>query len=203
MAQFELWGAVYPEKLNQGWGRLDPATYSQFGFTRHNGRDLAIGEDSLVRAPFDGTIVRNGFQPNGGGIYLGIVSDDAYEFPDFTCTTPDNASISFKAGTFHVLADYLHLKSISAAEGQKVKVGDILAVQDSTGFSTGPHTHEQMRRVTWDGILFTFVDVNDANGSFDPTQFKNGFYSKDAQKTISLYQQIIQILTNILKRPKN
>jgi len=38
------------------------------------------------------------------------------------------------------------MKSLNVAEGQAVKLGDVLAVGDKTGFSTGPHTRNQPRR---------------------------------------------------------
>ncbi len=46
---------------------------------------------------------------------------------------------------------------------------------DNTGFSTGPHCHTQWRRINWNGgTNYTTVDINEANNSFDPTQFYTG-----------------------------
>jgi murein DD-endopeptidase MepM/ murein hydrolase activator NlpD len=72
------------------------------------------------------------------------------------------------------------LKSVSATIDGEYKTSDVLAVQDNTGFSTGPHTHIQPRRVSYDGKVLTFLDTNDAHGSFDPTQFFNKFYAVQA-----------------------
>ena len=163
MNKFAPWLPIKPYKLNQGWDTLDPADYEQFGFTRHNGVDYRIGFDSKVYAPFNGHVYQNGFQPNGGGIFCGFLSDDEFDFDAFDCETPDNVKIHFPAGKYRVLLDFLHLKSISAVEGQEYKLGDVLAVQDNTGFSTGPHTHIQPRRVTYDGKQLVFVDQNDAH----------------------------------------
>jgi murein DD-endopeptidase MepM/ murein hydrolase activator NlpD len=168
---------IEPYIVNQAWGVYDPADYSQFGFTRHNGVDLRLAADKLIRAPFDGTVVRvatkeNGlWQPNGGGVFDGIVSDP-YDFPAFTNTTPDGVAVEFTAGKYSVLCDLLHLESISVKEGDRVKAGDVVAVGDNTGFSTGPHCHTQWRRVEWyGGTNYLLVDNNEANDSFDPTQF--------------------------------
>jgi murein DD-endopeptidase MepM/ murein hydrolase activator NlpD len=135
----------FPFNLNQGWGTLNPKDYSQFGFTRHNGVDMRIIEtDNLVRAPFSGTVIRTGNQPSGGGIYLGLLSDEEFEFPTFTCSTPDGLIIVFPAATCRVLFDFLHLKSLSVQEGQHVSAKEILAIPDNTGFSTGPHCHYEI-----------------------------------------------------------
>lgn len=183
---------IYPYSVNQGWGTLDPKDYSQFGFTRHNGVDLKIlGSDMQVRAPFSGTVIRVGNQPTGGGIFLGLLSDDDYEFESFTCMTPGGVIVEFPATTCKVLIDFLHLEKVIAVEGQHYNERELLAIPDNTGFSTGPHCHTQWRReilepapantlpsyrVLGNNILVD-VDKNDANNSFDPTQFWSGSYA--------------------------
>lgn len=186
---------IHPFALNQGWGTLDPKDYSQFGFTRHNGIDVRIeGTDMAIRAPFSGTIVRTGNQPNGGGVFIGLLSDDTFEFPAFTCSTPDGVTIEFPAASCRVLFDFLHLQSFTVQEGQHVNAKDILATPDNTGFSTGPHCHIQPRREFLqpappntpasyrylNGEILIDVDKNDANNSFDPTHFWSGIFADTA-----------------------
>jgi murein DD-endopeptidase MepM/ murein hydrolase activator NlpD len=189
---------VKPLKLNQPWGTYDPKDYDQFGFTRHNGVDAAISADSIIRAPFNGVVFQNGNQPNGGGIYTGFLSDDIFDFDAFDCVTPEGVAIHFPAMSCHVLMDFLHLKSISAQPGLEYKAGDVLAIQDNTGFSTGPHTHIQPRRVSYDGKTLTFLDTNDAHGSFDPTAFWNGIYAEDLA-VLPAETQIVVQATSIVK----
>lgn len=168
---------ITPYIVNQPYGVLDPSTYSQFGFIRHNGVDLRLSADKVVRSPFAGTVVRVGtpenglWQPNGGGIFVGIVSDPM-EFPAFTNRTPDGIAVLFPAGTYRVLVDFLHCESISVKEGDTVEALQPVAIGDNTGFSTGPHCHTQWRRINWfGGTNYQTVDKNNANDSFDPTQF--------------------------------
>lgn len=180
----------YPSKpfsITQAWGIFNPA-YTQFGFTRHNGIDFLLGTDKKLYAPCDGTVVKKGNNPAGSGIFLGLVSD-VHEFED---------------GHFRVLIDFLHCEQILVSEGQKVKIGDILAIADNTGFSTGPHTHMQPRRIAyWNGevgnsLALAFADKNDANGSFDPMPFFTGIHARDVPSLLSYLQALLVFLTKYL-----
>lgn len=42
---------IKPYVVNQPWGVHDPKDYSQFGFTDHNGIDLALAPDKKIYAP--------------------------------------------------------------------------------------------------------------------------------------------------------
>ena len=167
--KLSLYYPAKPWKVNQKWGISDPKTYSQFGFTRHNGEDIALGVDKMIYAPFRGKIIVSGNQPNGGGIYIGFLSEDKYTFEDGV--------------TSHVLLDFLHLDHVIGQVNVPYKVGDLLAKADNTGFSTGPHTHIQPRRGEWNGSYFVPTDKNDANGSFDPDLYWNGKYAVDQVTT--------------------
>lgn len=100
-----------------------------FGFSRHNGLDHAFREGNLFTptknnyAPCDGTIVRNDYQPGGGGIFIGLLTDPI-GFEAFNCTTPEGVSVFLREGTFPVLIDSLHLKKSLVTTGTKVKRGD-------------------------------------------------------------------------------
>lgn len=147
-----------PYKVNQKWGVPNPV-YAQFGFTQHNGVDVAPGDYKMVYSELpSGTVYKIGWQPTGGGLYLSILSDEAYDFPD--------------GKKCHVLIDYLHLESIKAQVGTSVKVGDHIATADNTGFSTGPHTHIQYRRVDKVTGGLNDVDQNEAHNSFDPEPYR-------------------------------
>ncbi len=204
---------INPHVIAQGWGTQKPELYAQFGFSRHNGLDHAFRDGGLfvptknIYAPCDATVVRSDFQPEGGGIFIGLLTDPI-AFEAFTCTTPDGVSVPFRAGTFPVLIDFLHLKKSLVASGTKVKRGDLIAIGDNTGFSTGAHCHTQWRRVLplqgeprtsqW----YDEADKNDANNSFDPTQFFDSFYANDAPVLIRLFQQLPPILWQLLKLKK-
>lgn len=193
-----MYDSIKPRALNQAWGVYDPADYSQFGFSRHNGRDLRLSPSKNIYAGFAWTCVKRAYQPNGGGVYVSLISKEAFDFPAFSCWTPDGVPIKFPAGSYHILSDFLHCDSIIVNEGDTGIAGDLIAIGDNTGFSTGAHCHQQDRRVTWDGKVFTFVDENDANGSFDPTQFMPGVYAEDVRTLTQKYQALIPLLQSLI-----
>jgi murein DD-endopeptidase MepM/ murein hydrolase activator NlpD len=188
---------IKPHILNQAWGVLAPEIYQQFGFTRHNGLDhRIIDSDGYAYAPFDYEVIGTAYHPTGGGNELYIISAPI-AFEAFRCTTPDGKTVIFAPGTYRVRVDFLHNEKFIAPVGQKGKTGDRVVKCDNTGFSTGPHCHTQWRRV-YDQPGYPHADTNDANNSFDPTQFFDGVYAVDYQQTVSLLRQAIEILKRIL-----
>jgi murein DD-endopeptidase MepM/ murein hydrolase activator NlpD len=83
-----------------------------------------------------------------------------------------------------------------------VKAGDLLAIGDNTGFTTGPHCHTQWRgevdralpgpagvptyRLLNGEVWLQDADTNEANNSFDPTLFFNGKYAVDISTSASI-----------------
>lgn len=178
--KLELYYAIKPRVINQEYGVYRPEIYSQFGFTRHNGEDERLADDLLIRAQLPCEAYKTQWQPRGGGLVLSVLSTESYEFED--------GKIAW------VLIDYLHLKELRKMPGKdyKINVGDVIAVGDNTGFSTGPHCHIQYRRVykTPNGLVN--VDSNDANNSFDPKPFYNGKYARD-HAFQSIFRQLLDI----------
>jgi murein DD-endopeptidase MepM/ murein hydrolase activator NlpD len=104
--------------LTDGFGgRSDPFTGEP---GTHNAIDISSAVGQAVRAPADGIVVKaewaNGY---GNVIYL----SHGYGFS----------------------TRYGHLSAYAAKPGQHVKRGDIIAYVGSTGRSTGPHLHYEVR----------------------------------------------------------
>lgn len=155
--KLELVYETQPWKITQKWGVHDPATYSRFGFTDHNGIDIAHGYNSRIRAPFDYHIIGTQWQPNGGGMVLSIRSKDEYEGKGF------------------VRLDYLHLAKYIKTSGDG-STGDLLCLAGNTGYSTGPHTHI---KATWIDENLKELDKNKADNTFDQLPYYNGLYAVD------------------------
>lgn len=111
-----------------GW-RADPFTNT--GSYMHWGVDFPAPAGTPVRASLSGTValVR---APNQGSVYGGSGLGNY-------CTIVNGAGIALI---------YAHLTMVGVYEGQYVNQGEVIGTIGSTGFSTGPHLHFQMR-VPW------------------------------------------------------
>jgi murein DD-endopeptidase MepM/ murein hydrolase activator NlpD len=97
--------------------RLDPFN-GEGAF--HTGIDIATSKGDAVRAPADGTVVKAGM---GNGYGREVVIDHGHGIETI----------------------YAHLSGFAVTEGQEVSRGDILGYVGSSGHSTGPHLHYEVR----------------------------------------------------------
>lgn len=94
----------------------------------HNGGDYVALEDKTIYAPCDGVI--------GSSTIVTNKSNKTWEWGNYVrLDTADSKYSQF----------FCHLASRSVTKGQKVKKGDKLGIMGSTGKSTGPHLHLEIR----------------------------------------------------------
>jgi murein DD-endopeptidase MepM/ murein hydrolase activator NlpD len=104
--------------LTSGFGtRVDPFTR---GLAFHSGVDFRAPSGTTVRATAAGTVIEAG--TNGG--YGRMVEID------------HGSGITTR---------YAHLSSITVSEGEKIASGQVIGAVGSTGRSTGPHLHYEVR----------------------------------------------------------
>jgi murein DD-endopeptidase MepM/ murein hydrolase activator NlpD len=107
---------------NWGPNHRDPFTG---GEVFHRGVDLAAKSGTPVVAPADGVV---------------LVATDTYE-PSQAAGTVVIIDHGNGLTTFHA-----HLEDTAVVEGQNVTQGQTIATVGSTGKSTGPHLHFEVRR---------------------------------------------------------
>lgn len=96
-------------------------THPIFGTTRyHSGMDIAVDTGTPIHATNNGTVVYSGWL--GGYGY---------------CVMIDHGG--------GLVSLYGHNSSLNCSEGQYVNKGAVIAYAGSTGYSTGPHCHFEMR----------------------------------------------------------
>ena len=98
-------------------GRTDPFTGER---EFHTGLDISTPVGNRVLAPGNGTVVKVGWE-NGYGRLIEIAH-------------------GFGINTF-----YGHLQGVRVAEGQRVRRGDPIGIVGTSGRSTGPHLHYEVR----------------------------------------------------------
>lgn len=98
--------------------RVNPVT-DEYGF--HSGVDIASSEGSNIRAALSGRVQSVG-EDSRAGKYIKI--------------SHQNGLITF----------YCHCSEILAEEGANIRQGETIALVGSTGMSTGPHLHFEIRK---------------------------------------------------------
>ncbi len=111
---------IFPVKgyISSGFGRrIDPIT-GKYEF--HKGIDISAPYGSKIIAPADGIVV-----------FAGVQSGYGY-----------SVVLSHKYG---ITTRYAHMSRINVKRGQRVLKGDVIGFIGSTGHSTGPHLHFEIR----------------------------------------------------------
>lgn len=111
---------VSGKKTSPFGSRIDPVTKKRKAF--HSGIDIAAPQGTPVLAAEGGIIRKTEYNKNGYGKL--IVIEHAKDFSTY----------------------YGHLSRIDVNKGQQVKKGDNIGAVGSTGKSTGPHLHFEVRR---------------------------------------------------------
>ena len=99
-----------------GW-RKDPISGVR---KQHTGIDMACPTGTPIYASMSGTVAFTGYNSVYGN-YVIIKHRDNYQ------------------------TLYAHMSTIKAVNGQKVSKGDIIGYEGTTGYSTGPHCHFEVR----------------------------------------------------------
>jgi murein DD-endopeptidase MepM/ murein hydrolase activator NlpD len=109
---------IGPPVITSPFGkRINPVTHKE---EHHNGIDLAAEEGSLVMSASYGIVVWRGNKLGYGNCVV------------------------IRHGR-HLSTIYGHLSRIDIHKGQFVKFGQVLGLSGSTGLSTGPHLHFEVR----------------------------------------------------------
>ncbi|MEU9188072.1 M23 family metallopeptidase [Streptomyces sp. NPDC048484] len=105
------------------------ATFAQAGnlwSSTHSGQDFAVASGTQVVAAHGGTVVKTGGNGAGDGPAYG-----------------NAVVIKHSNGTY---SQYAHLSRVDVRAGQVVKTGQRVALSGSTGNSSGPHLHFEIRK---------------------------------------------------------
>ena len=112
-------GSDWERRVTSEFGnRIDPITGKRKG---HTGMDLAVPTGTPIRAALPGTVTVSKYNAGGYGYYVMIDHGNG------------------------LVTLYGHCSQLLARVGQNMQAGDIIALSGSTGRSTGPHLHFEVR----------------------------------------------------------
>ena len=111
----ENWRSVVTSEFGN---RIDPITGERKG---HTGMDLAVPTGTPIRAALPGTVTVSTYNQGGYGYYIMIDHGNGLS------------------------TLYGHCSQLLASVGRTVEAGDVIALSGSTGRSTGPHLHFEVR----------------------------------------------------------
>jgi len=117
------WNMVIPAsgRISSRFGnRIDPVTKRRNSF--HKGIDISAPKGTPVYAAESGTVIEAGYKKSGYGNLIVIKHSN------------------------DIATYYGHLSEIITANGKKVTKGELIGKVGSTGKSTGPHLHFEIRK---------------------------------------------------------
>jgi murein DD-endopeptidase MepM/ murein hydrolase activator NlpD len=100
----------------------------------HTGIDIPAPRDTPVIAAADGKVVWAGY-----GLYYG--NDDPNDPYGLAVTIRHN--FGYQGRRLYTV--YAHMDEVKVVTGQEVKTGDVLGLVGTTGLTTGPHLHFEVR----------------------------------------------------------
>lgn len=145
--------------INQSFGNVDPM-YTNIGLKGHNGLDYHAPDGTPVLAAHDGTVTYAGLDGSNGNLIV-IMTDSTFDY-NGTQSYFKSLYCHLKTGTYKVTA------------GDKVKVGQVIALADNSGMSTGSHLHFGFKPVLQGEQPWQWYNLeqdNGYNGAIDPKPY--------------------------------
>jgi murein DD-endopeptidase MepM/ murein hydrolase activator NlpD len=113
------WPVEASTPITQLFGE-NPNDYTRFGLAGHNGADFGCELGTPIRAAAEGNVMIAAFDKTGYGNYI-------------------------KLGHGGYQTIYAHMSQMVKKTGQRAAKGEIIGFSGSTGNSTGPHLHFELR----------------------------------------------------------
>ena len=166
MSKFTLQKPLKEWKINQEFGKNFNTFYTEMGMKGHNGIDFYALDSTEVYATHDGRVTFTGYDGAGG---LGVVIRTTEKFDYYNTDTGKLEPSYFKTIYWHLKKD-----TIKVTGGQTVKAGDLIALADNTGRSTGAHLHFGLKPIQKGENAWTWYNLEPSNGysgAIDPMPY--------------------------------
>jgi hypothetical protein len=155
------------QPITQEFGE-NPGNYSRWNMKAHNGIDWGCPSGTNVLAAAAGTVERTDYDETGYGWYIQIKHPDG------------------------LTSVYAHLSQIRVQPRTEVKAGQLIGQSGSTGNSTGPHLHFEVRQQGQEG--------NGYHGAIDPKPLLDWPTEADELATAGMLRVLVTSL-NVRQGP--
>lgn len=165
----------FSSKIN---GVCEAPTYSYYesvGLKGHNGLDLLATMWQRVYNPVDGDIKELATEIERG-LGVGIVTREKFKFD-----APGDC------GEWHYAKIRTwHHSALNVELGDRVEIGRLQAYAGTTGYSTGPHVHFELKPVelSGDGTAYNAHQTNGYYGAVNPLPYLDRIFALDAKSAI-------------------
>lgn len=156
---YKLTNPVAFMQVNQGFGANNLDIYKEWGMLGHNGTDLRASHGQDLFASHDGFVTYSG-KDGTGGVSVRIQAP----------------SVRISGIEYSIETIYYHNEKNLVKKGQQVKAGDLIALADNTGTSTGDHLHFALKPLWKEKGSWQKDYENGYKGCINPVPFL-----KDAQ----------------------
>lgn len=186
--KLEIWFPTDNFWYGQGFGKENTSPtllplYESYGLIGHNGLDVFASDGQIIRAAHNGTVTYAG-EDGSSGLIVVIRTNEAFEY--------ESQEVYFKTVYAHLQKD-----SIRVRINQAVKVGDVIALADNTGASTGSHLHFGLKPQKqgeadwqWDNLL----QENGYRGAIDPVPYFNNKHAKEGAQMLNLIESLKRLV---------
>jgi murein DD-endopeptidase MepM/ murein hydrolase activator NlpD len=158
--------------VTQWFGENYKIYHDAFNMNGHNGIDIGAPLGTPVYAPHDGFIIENVQKDSGYGLRTQIYFEED--------------GFGWEVILGHFKTGSSQFEEISYNQGNRshpVKAGDLIALVNSTGFSTGNHCHIGLKQYKNGQLLNA---NNGFFGSIDPKPYLQGAVNKMNQTKVAL-----------------
>lgn len=188
--KMKIFRSLYTNWKTQGYGLENTKPemlplYQSLGLFGHNGWDWAAGDGQKIHwdCDIEGEVLNTSTDAKGG-LGVEVLTKDI-------------------DGMF--IHRFWHLKSFACQAGQKLGSGDLIGLADSTGWSTGPHLHRDLKRVERDqfGNYKTLNGDNGYFGCIDPTPYFENIFVVDkmehSKKQVEMLTEQVSIWKKLIE----
>ena len=145
----------------------------------HNGLDIMCYRGAAIMASHSGWVLEEYDEAKdiNAGFGVVLVSNDEYEWLD--------------GSKSHCKSIYWHNERNLVKAGDKVNTGDIIALSDSTGFSTGDHLHFMIKQCDEKGNTLNWN--NGRAGAIDPYPYIQ-YWDLNMPEEILIDDELLELL---------